>query len=275
MEAISRLKVESGVTQILPLRGDSLILVRNSGSEINVLDAQTGKVIGTQTARNGFSDMNVSPDGRVVYAADYGGERTGYGEPQKPHYVHRFDVASGKWEFARAPKIALRIEVVDAETFVLQEGDQWINISLNRWPLDGIAITELSRSRCDYSGDSRYDPFLGRLLHGNSGISRSSVNAYRVGTAGFSQMETGESSRGYSKLGIALSADGRFFFHNRQQVDARDLKRKLKAFPNLVLAATADLALTAAEICDIETAEVLLRWDYQVGAIGVSLGAKR
>lgn len=271
LQEINRLKVTGGVEQVFPLPAEAQILVRNSGSQISLLDVESGNVLGTQTARNRFTDMDVSPDGSVLYAADYGGERTGYGMPVEPHYVHRFDVASGGWEVALAPKIALRIEVVDAETFVLQEGDQWINISLNRWPVDGAAVTELSRSRCDYSGDCEYDPFFGRLLHGNSGLSRSSVNAYRVGASGFSHMETGETSDGYSRGGTVLNADGRFFFHDRQQVDARDLKRKLNVFPNIVKGATADLALTEAEICDIESAEVLQRWGYKAGTVGVSL----
>ena len=79
-----------------------------------------------------------------------------------------------------APKIALRVEVVDAETFVLQEGDQSIEISLNRWPDVQAAITELSRSSGGYAGDCEYDPFFGRLLHADSGISVTTVNAHFV-----------------------------------------------------------------------------------------------
>lgn len=271
LHEIARLKVTGGVEQILPLSAEARVMVRNSGSQISVLDSKTGQVLTTQTPRQQFSDMDISPDGTVVYAADYGGEHTGYNTPVKPHFVHRFDVASGVWEVADAPKIALRLEVVDAETFVLQEGDQSINISLNRWPVGGAAITELSRRSGGYAGNCEYDPFFGRLIHGDSGISRTNANAFRIGGREFTHMESGETIAGYSQGSTVLNADGRFFFHDAQQVAARDLKQKLKTFPGIVKGAAADLAMTESEICDIETGEVLKRWGYKAGVVGVSL----
>ena len=70
-------------------------------------------------------------------------------------------------------------------------------------------------------------------------------------------MEGGETVRGFPRGDAVLSTDGRFFFQDRQQVDARDLQHKLNTFPGVIVGATADLAVTKAEICDIETAAVL------------------
>ncbi|NQT39384.1 MAG: hypothetical protein HQ581_17940, partial [Planctomycetes bacterium] len=233
--------------------------------------AVTGKVLGTQSARNRFTDMDISPDGRVVYAADYGGERTGHRTPIEPHYVHRLTLASSDWEVAPAPKIGLRVEALSAEMFVLQEGDQWIAISLNRWPENDVAVTELSRIMADNAGNCEYDPFRGRLFHGNSKISWSRVSPFGVGPNGFTRMENVTYAQGYARGGAVLSADGRFFFHDRHRFDTRDVKRSPKVFPNYIKGATADLAFTETEVCDIETAEVLQHWGYKTPAVGVSL----
>ncbi len=80
---------------------------------------------------------------------------------------------------------------------------------------------------------------------------------------------------GYGQGSVALSADGRFVFHDAQQFNARDLNDKRKAFPGHVLGATADLAMTEKSICDIETAEVVDNWGYKAAAIGVSQNGDR
>jgi S1-C subfamily serine protease len=295
LKELRRFELSSGGEQILFAASEGQIFVRSSAgqgtdvanpdkpkrsprsdsssatTQICIVDAQTGKILGTHAAKHRFTDFDLSPDGSTVYVADYGGERIGYNEPASAHYVHRYNLARGEWEVAQAPKIAWRIEAIAPDRFILQEGDQWISISNNKWHSDGSAITEVARRRCGFSGNCEYDPFLGRLLHGNSGISSSEALALQLGRDNFLPAETGRWGGGYSRGGAVLSADGRFFFHDAQQLDAHDLSRKLKAFPGPVLTASADLAFTGSEVCDIETGDVLQRWDSPIAAASISL----
>jgi S1-C subfamily serine protease len=295
VKEIRRLEMPGGAEQILFAASENRIFIRNIGpqqladrseksqyerlhragvpsptTQISILDAQTGNVLGVQTAKNRFTDFDLSPDGGMVYAADYGGERIGYTLPAGTHYVHRYNFGRGEWQVAQAPKIAWRIEAISADRFVLQEGDQWISLSTNKWPVDEKGIIELLRRRCGYAGNCEYDPFLGRLLHGSSG-GTSDVVALRWSNGKTEEDQKAQSTGGQRLGGAVLNSDGHFFFHDAQQFDARDLTSSQKTFSGPVIAASADLAFTALEVCDIKTGEALQRWESPIIAAAVTL----
>src|SRR5262249_3630295 len=126
------------------------------------------------------TDLSLAADQSALYAADYGGTNIGYGTPSQPSFVHRYDLASRTWERCQAPKIAFHIEAVDDSHFLLLEQDQWVNTSVNEWPIGGKTIHETARAGTNFAGDVEYDPRTGRLYHGNSGISSPEVHVYRV-----------------------------------------------------------------------------------------------
>jgi hypothetical protein len=56
------------------------LVAKNTASTIEVIATGTGST-STQGSNYSFTDMSLSPDGRYVFAADYGGENIGYGTP--------------------------------------------------------------------------------------------------------------------------------------------------------------------------------------------------
>lgn len=220
-----------------------LLFVR--GVAVWVLDGKTGKTLATQAPEHGFSDFALAPDQSALFAADYGGTNIGYGTPRKPSLIHRFDLATRTWERRNAPKIAFRIEAVDGQRFVLQEQDQWVNITLNRWE-QNQTVAELDRNGGGYyHGDIDYDPRTGRVYHGNSGSSSREILVCQVadnklrGVGGTGTYGSANQNGGGS---ATLSADGGRFYYGRLQVDAVDFKKNLHVFPEPIVAASRDLA---------------------------------
>jgi hypothetical protein len=211
-----------------------------------VYDLATGKAIGTQAPKNGFSDMSLSPDQAALFVADYGGERTGYGDPIRPSLVHRFDLATRKWEDRKAPKIAWRIETVDLHRVLLLEQDQWVDVTLNKWETDGIGIRELARISSDYNGDIEYDPRTGRIYHGNRGISSPQITVRMVeGDKLKAVTDTGTygtASEGGGGGTVVLSQDGSRLYYGALQVNAKEPRKNLEKFPDLIHAASRDIA---------------------------------
>jgi DNA-binding beta-propeller fold protein YncE len=84
-----------GVAEIESMPEYGLIAVRQGNSRVHILDARTGAELSVENARESFTDADVSPDGRFLYVADYGGTHIGYGSPSRTSYVHRFDALTG------------------------------------------------------------------------------------------------------------------------------------------------------------------------------------
>ncbi|MBN1788191.1 MAG: hypothetical protein JW806_07330, partial [Sedimentisphaerales bacterium] len=89
-----------------------LLFLREAGTSVHVIDLQTNTEIANHQATEQFTDMDLTADSNYLFVADYGGERTGYGDPIRPHYVHRYDLQNRTWTIAQAPKIAWKIEAV-------------------------------------------------------------------------------------------------------------------------------------------------------------------
>ena len=87
---------------------------------IDVVSRQTT----TQLANSSFTDMSLSPSGRYVFAADYGGENIGYGTPRDTSYVHRLDLTNMTWDL-RTAYIAGNVQAVSDTQLILKSIDQW------------------------------------------------------------------------------------------------------------------------------------------------------
>ena len=127
-----------------------LIFVRDGTQDIRVFNVATKSEISIEDARYAFTDFALSPSGRYLYAADYGGTNIGYGTPSNPSYVDRFDMVTDTWSVAKAPAIAYQIKVVDDSHVLLQQEDQWINITLNTY--NPGSMTQLASVGTFYEG---------------------------------------------------------------------------------------------------------------------------
>lgn len=244
------------------------LLFARSGVAVTVYDAATGKTLATQKPTHVFFDMSLSPDQSALFVADYGGENTGYGTPLKPHRVHRFDLAARTWEDRTAPKIAARIEAIDALRVLLLEQDQWVAVSLNKWEEDGVGIRELARTGSGYNGDIEYDPRTGRIYHGNRGISSPEILVMAVDG---NKLKPGGNTGTYgtaSKGGgtVVLSRDGSRLYYGALQVDASDPKKNRETFPELVYAASRDIAFCPKAYYRAATGSKLGEWSFKTVA---------
>ena len=92
------------------------LLFTMRSNDLSIYDAATGQLISRQSPLKNFTDLDISPDGRYLFAADFGGGSTG-----SPQYVHRYDMATRQWEVGISPNIAYRLEAVSGELVLLLE----------------------------------------------------------------------------------------------------------------------------------------------------------
>jgi hypothetical protein len=258
LRPLRTLKAPGNAVQIVYSPKNGLLFLRNSASAVWVMDARTEKVLGMESARKEFTDMSLAPDESALYAADYGGTRIGYGEPAQPSSVHRYDLAARQWEQRPAPKIAFRVEAVDRDRFLLLEQDQWVAASLNRWEPGQGGVAELARLGSNFAGDFEYDPRTGRVYHGNSGLSSPEITVLRVVGDTLQQAEHTDTYGSASKEGggsATLSADGSRFYYGKLQVEALDVKHNLRTFPEVIVAASRDLAFGRAGYYGAQTGQ--------------------
>lgn len=200
----------------------------------------------------------MSPSGRYVYAADYGGENIGYGTPRNPSYVHRYDTQTNAWQTQTA-YIAGGIAVVNDNQFVLKSNDQWVTLSNDAWG-SGSAVTTLGTGYASlYRGDIVYDRTTGRLIHGNSGLSSQELQALKIVGNNFVMQEgsgTYGSAQGYGGT-LVLANDSSALYYGRLQVDPLDVSHNLKVFGENIYAATGDLAFGNGTYYDAHTGQLL------------------
>lgn len=206
-----------------------------------VYDLTADKELGGRRAKEQFTDLSLSPDEGAAFVADYGQEHIGYGNPVNPHWVHRFDMKAREWEARKAPKIAWRMEAVDAHHVLLGERDQWIAVTLNKWETDGVGMRELSRIGADRSSDFEYNPRTGQIYYANGTtlqLRRDKIEAApRPANRGGQRAAWGAT--------IVLSRDGARLYSGAVQVDAADPTNVLEKFPEPILAASRDVAFGA------------------------------
>jgi hypothetical protein len=217
-----------------------LLFVRRSDM-VWAYDLKADNELGGRRAKEQFTDLSLSPDEAAAFAADYGQEHTGYGTPVNPHWIHRFDMATREWESRKAPKVAWRMEAVDAHRVLLGERDQWIAVSLNRWETDGVGIRELARIGADRSSDFEYNPRTGQVYYANGTLLQ--VRGDKLVQAPRPASPAGQ--RAAWGATAVLSRDGTKLYSGAVQVDAADPTNVLEKFPEPILAASRDIAFGA------------------------------
>ena len=247
--------------QYSPQQG--LLFLRNSGSAIRVVNTHTRAEVDLHLANQQFTDMDLTPDGQYLYAADWGRVAIGYGTLVGPHAVHRYDLAARQWESKSSSVDTFRLEAVGPDRVVLLESDQWVDVNLEKWGA-GPAMTHLARAATDYYGDIEYDPATGRLYHGNSGSSSREIHVLRLNGDSFSSAG-GSGIYGTAQIGggsSVLSLDGQRFYYGPLQVEALDVTNNIRTFPQPIYAATGDLAVGNSSVFDARTGAVLGNLGY-------------
>ena len=232
---------------------DALVL-KNAASAIVAIDIESGEPT-TRLANTRFTDMTLSPSGRYVFGADYGGENIGYGTPSSTSYVHRLDLTSMTWDL-RTAYIAGNVQAVSDTQVILKSIDQWVTFTNNAWG-GGTALVPLNTASgywgpgyyaSVYFGDFRYDIRTGRLLHGNAGLSSQEIQAFRIANNEFVKQEGSGiygSAQGYGGT-VVLATDGSAFYYGALQVDPLDVTHNLHVFPELIRAANGAAGKTGA-----------------------------
>ncbi len=259
---IDQFEAPGNISQMVYADQYGKLIVRNSGSAIRVIDVSTGTTSTPFLAYWNFRDIDLTPDGRYLYAADYGGENIGYGTPASIHRVHRLDLATNTWETKLTPGIAGRIEAVSEDRFILSSRDQWVTFTYNGWGTTNVApilnassTSWLGYYASVYSGDIEYADQTGRLIHGDSGSSSQEISAFRLNGNDFVRQEDSGiygSAQGYGGT-MVLSQDQEAFYYGRLKVEALDVTHNLQVFPEPIYAATNAVAFGQTFYYDAET----------------------
>ncbi len=255
------------------------LIIKNSGSAIKVVNIATDKVSSTSLANSLFTGISITPSGRYVYAADYGGENIGYGSPSGTSYVQRLDLLTNTWQ-TKTAYIAGGIAATADDQFVLKSNDQWVTFTNNSWSQNPTAATPLNTSSgywgpgyypSVYSGNIVYDQITGRLIHGNSGESSQELQAFKIINDNFIRQEgsgTYGTAQGFGGS-LTLANDSSALYYGRLQVDPLDVSHNLHVFPETIYAATGDFAFGNGDYYDAHTGLLLGSFGFHSTVYGL------
>lgn len=241
-------------------------VVMRSANDLKVMKMSSGTVA-TYAPFGRFTDISLSPDGRYVFVADFGGANR----------VGRLDLQAGTYETRLSPVVTYRIEATDPDKFIIASQDQWIRFWRGGWGA-GSSISILNSNPdgyypVAYYGDIEYDQSAGRLIHGNSGLSSQMIKAFALAGDDFvTQEDSGMygSSSGYGGSSV-LATDASRFYYGRLQVLASDVRQNQLVFPSIIVAATGKNAFASGgEYFDAATASSLGNLGYPVSTIGLN-----
>jgi len=128
---IDHFVVPTNATMLIYSSTARALVLKNTASAIVAIDIGSRQPT-TRLANSRFTDMSLSPSGRYVFGADYGGENIGYGTPLATSYVHRLDLTSMTWDM-RTAYIAGNVQAVSDTQVVLKSVDQWVTFTNNAW----------------------------------------------------------------------------------------------------------------------------------------------
>lgn len=221
-----------GYVQILFSPRHQLLFVRRAGA-VWVYDLSRNMALPARLAMDLANDMSLTPDESALFVADFGGTVPGYGhKPLQPSRVHRFDPVKRTWEDRKVDKPASRIRAVSADRFLL--GHPSNAVTLNVWEkvdrVRELALIALGGLNLEYS------PRTGRLYQPGARLLHATLDddTFTLPTHHYNA-EIGHGSS-------TLSADGSRLYCGRLQIDAERVERVVHRFPQMIFAASRDVA---------------------------------
>ena len=213
---------------------------------IRVVDSTTGKQIGSTLLPKGrFTDVDLSPSGDYLYAADFGYENPAPGIAEKPSYVWRYQLSTHTWSAAsQITGYGYKIEAVDDDRFVTLSSDGQTTLELHRF--GATRSTLLASAAGDYEGDIEYAPATHTIYQGVTGTTSSRVHAYTLDVDRATFADAGLIGvRDTDGIGGAttLSTDGATLYYGERQIDLRNPANDRRSFTSNVVAAGTDVAV--------------------------------
>lgn len=268
-----------GVSELAYAPAYHRLVLRDGGSTVEAIDLDTLATT-RHKSKTQFTNLSLSPGQGVLFVADYGGEQIGYGKPSGQSYVHRYDLATGKWLVDTA-YIAGNVEAESDSKFLLKSDDQWITFTNDKFSSGGAATVLNTNDggywapgwyAMVYAGNFRYDWRTKRLIHGNTGDSSQEIQAFKMSGNDFVTAEgTGMygSAQGYGGS-VALANDGSAFYYGRLAVDALNVAQTLQVFPEPIFAATGDVAFGNGKLYDAHSAALVQTLPFATSVYGLS-----
>jgi hypothetical protein len=222
-----------------------LLFLLDSSGDIQVIDTAAQTPVGVRVPEKRFTDLDLSPSGDFLFAADFGGEQNGPNLPVVPNWVQRFDLSARTWAApAQTADVAYRIEAVDDNRVLLLSSDQWVTLCLDEW--HPYAAISLDSTNGIYEGDIEYDAATQRIIHTNSDSSNELQAGHLVGDAIHWVESTDSDNSAESGGGNAvLATDSSVFYYGRLQVEGLDVTHNLRMLPEAIVAASGKFAIGA------------------------------
>jgi hypothetical protein len=261
----------AGVSQLVYSAKHQRLIARVGGGSIYSINTTTGSKTRHLPVTQ-FTDLAMSVDGDYVYASDFGGES--WDGPYGEHSVHRMSLASGSWA-ARKAYVAGSVESMGNGKLLLQSTDQWISFTVNRWSASSPDLAILNDDTRDYwaayGGHMKYQAANARIIHGNSGSSSQEIAAFKVVNDEIVPQEatgTYGSAQGYGGTYV-LSTNGAAFYYGQLAVDANNVTRTLRVYPELIYAASGIRAFGNGRLYDVKNGSMTLQLGYETTVYGL------
>lgn len=261
----------AGVSQLVYSTKHQRLIARVGGDSIYSINPATGGKV-RHAAVTEFTDLALSVDGDYVYASDFGGET--WAGPVGEHSVHRLSLVAGNWAVRKA-YVAGSVESMGNGKLLLQSTDQWITYTINRWGTSSPDLKILNDETQDfwaaYGGHMKYQAANSRIIHGNSGSSSQEIAAFKVVDDEIVEQETTGtygSAQGYGGTTV-LSTDGKAFYYGQLAVDANNVTRTLRVYPELIYAASGIRAFGNGRLYDARNGALTLQLGYDTTVYGL------
>lgn len=244
-----------GVQQLAFDRLSNTLFIGDGGTSITVLKLDPSGAPSQRVLSGAFTDMDLSPSGRYLYATSSSGENAG--APIGPQSVSRYDTVTGAWSTQSSQRVSGMIEAIDDDRFILQSKTSQVKFSVNQWgPGDEVLAlgTELSTSAP--RGTSQFDAIHNRLVHGACCSSTGDVYAFQLQGNELIQQER-SNTHTIGSGPVVLSSDGGTVYHGTEQFASQDLSVATRIFAENILGATSFLALSASHVYNAQTGELM------------------
>jgi hypothetical protein len=280
--------------------------------EVWVVDAATGKADGPFRAKSNFIDFSLSPFEDALFVADEAAHPGDTSENEQ--WVHRYDLAGKSWQTHTTPTVQETVyetkrindqlmkkravgtkntyvvvsplkAVSGSRLLMMQGGNNWGNLTLNRWGSGDSMRQQAKADRFDNEGSFAYDPRSGRLFYVSTDPKRPPIGAKRVAGSWLRDATPSVKAEQQGWRGkvdgpnkkVILSTNGRRLYVGQLQFDPDDLNKPLREFPDLITLASDDLAFGGFErtYYDAETAQEAGKLPAGSVAVAVSQDGSR